>query len=170
MSLYEDTRAEDQLGKVWRGLIAVGADLLTDPVMVTIPDMDPDFRIGPCRWQSRDSSTLPLRGDQCLVVFDNNFEPWVSVWWPDTLPPPSGVGMIWRGSWSGATAYSINDVVSSGGSSYVCVLSHTNHVPPNATYWAALAGVGPAGATGAAGPVGPTGPTGQRGQTEHQLA
>ena len=47
-------------------------------------------------------------------------------------------GFHWKGAWSGATAYIINDVVSSGNSSYICVLGHTNQVPPNATYWTAL--------------------------------
>ncbi|OSJ33261.1 hypothetical protein BSZ19_16170, partial [Bradyrhizobium japonicum] len=37
------------------------------------------------------------------------------------------------------------------GSSYVCVLDHTNHTPPNATYWQLLASVGATGATGATG-------------------
>ncbi|WLB16175.1 carbohydrate-binding protein [Bradyrhizobium japonicum] len=49
------------------------------------------------------------------------------------------------GAWSGATAYTIGDVVASGGNSYVCVLDHTNHVPPNVTYWQLLASVGAAG-------------------------
>lgn len=47
--------------------------------------------------------------------------------------------IVWRGAWSGVTAYVANDAVSSGGSSYICILGHTNHVPPNATYWNVLA-------------------------------
>lgn len=38
-------------------------------------------------------------------------------------------------AWSGATAYVIGDVVASGGLVYRCKANHTNHVPPNATYW-----------------------------------
>ncbi len=38
-------------------------------------------------------------------------------------------------AWSGATAYAVGDLVSSGGSNYYCTTAHTNHVPPNATYW-----------------------------------
>lgn len=38
-------------------------------------------------------------------------------------------------AWSGATAYIAGDKVTSGGLSYVAVVPHTNHVPPNATYW-----------------------------------
>lgn len=54
------------------------------------------------------------------------------------------------GAWSGATAYAVNDVVSLSGSSYVCILAHTNHTPPNATYWALLASIGNTGGTGPA--------------------
>lgn len=41
-------------------------------------------------------------------------------------------------AWSGATAYVVGDLVVSGGVNYYCILAHTNHVPPNATYWYAL--------------------------------
>lgn len=50
------------------------------------------------------------------------------------------------GAWSGATAYAAGDVVTLSGSSYVCVLAHTNHTPPNTTYWQLLASVGSTGA------------------------
>lgn len=39
---------------------------------------------------------------------------------------------------SGGTAtptYEVGDVVVSGGINYYCILTHVNHVPPNATYW-----------------------------------
>lgn len=51
------------------------------------------------------------------------------------------------GAWSGATAYAAGDVVTLSGSSYVCVLDHTNHTPPDATYWQLLASKGDTGAT-----------------------
>lgn len=58
-------------------------------------------------------------------------------------PGPIGpAGLVWRGAWSGATAYVANDVVSLAGSAYVCILAHTNFTPPNATYWNLLAGAG----------------------------
>jgi hypothetical protein len=38
-------------------------------------------------------------------------------------------------AWSGATAYTIGDIVSSGGNSYYCIADHTNFVPPNVSYW-----------------------------------
>ncbi|TGN80570.1 hypothetical protein EOW77_0028180 [Bradyrhizobium yuanmingense] len=56
-----------------------------------------------------------------------------------------------KGAWSGATAYIVGDVVVLNGSSYVCVLDHTNHTPPNTTYWQLLASKGADGADGADG-------------------
>ncbi|MGY3117914.1 hypothetical protein ACVWXQ_001851 [Bradyrhizobium sp. S3.14.4] len=56
-----------------------------------------------------------------------------------------------KGAWSGATAYTAGDVVTLGGSSYACVLDHTNHTPPNVTYWQLLAAKGDTGSTGATG-------------------
>lgn len=34
------------------------------------------------RWQARDASTLPQRGDECLVVFSDFGAPVVVAWWP----------------------------------------------------------------------------------------
>lgn len=59
-------------------------------------------------------------------------------------------GFAIKGAWSGATAYVESDVVSLNGSSYICILAHTNHTPPNVTYWELLASVGGVGATGPA--------------------
>lgn len=41
-------------------------------------------------------------------------------------------------AWSGATAYVIDDIASLSGTNYRCILGHTNHTPPNATYWLPL--------------------------------
>ncbi|MCC7139766.1 MAG: hypothetical protein IT460_15190 [Planctomycetes bacterium] len=75
----------------------------------------------------------------------------------------SGDGLRWLGAWSGAAAYVAGDAVSSGGSSYVCVLAHANHAPPNATYWALLASKGDAGDDGADGADGDDGAPGADG-------
>ncbi|MGY4370744.1 hypothetical protein ACVW1A_006809 [Bradyrhizobium sp. LB1.3] len=65
------------------------------------------------------------------------------------------------GAWSwGATAYAAGDVVTLSGSSYVCVLAHTNHTPPNVTYWQLLASKGDTGATGSTGAAGTNGTNG----------
>ena len=74
-----------------------------------------------------------------------------------------GPGLVWKGAWSSSTAYIVSDAVSFSGSSYRCILAHTNQAVTNATYWAVLAQAGApgtAGATGAAGSAGATGRTG----------
>jgi hypothetical protein len=38
-------------------------------------------------------------------------------------------------AWDGGTAYIPGDHVVYGGTNYYCFLGHTNHAPPNATYW-----------------------------------
>ena len=43
-------------------------------------------------------------------------------------------------AWAGGTAYVIGDIAESGGVNYYCRKAHTNHVPPNATYWYAMPG------------------------------
>ena len=70
---------------------------------------------------------------------------------------------LFKGEWSGLTAYTIGDVVSNGGSSYACILAHTNQEPPNATYWALLAEKGDTGDTGIQGPQGEKGDQGDPG-------
>jgi len=54
-------------------------------------------------------------------------------------------GINWEGAWSAVTDYVTGDGVSNGGSSYVCILNHTDHEPPNATYWDLLAQAGGVG-------------------------
>lgn len=41
-------------------------------------------------------------------------------------------------AWSGATAYVQGNLVSRSGVNYWCKVAHTNHQPPNSTYWLAL--------------------------------
>jgi len=44
-------------------------------------------------------------------------------------------GIAWKGTWSAATAYQINDaVITASGSSYICVNPHTNSPPPSANW------------------------------------
>jgi hypothetical protein len=62
--------------------------------------------------------------------------------------------------WSALTAYVERDVVynPADGSTYACVLAHTNHQPPNPTYWQLLAGGGEPGPDGDQGDPGDAGP------------
>jgi hypothetical protein len=70
--------------------------------------------------------------------------------------------MTFKGAYSGATSYVVNDVVTYNGSSYICILATTGNLPTNPTYWTLVNSIG---ATGATGPVGATGPTGITGAT-----
>jgi len=56
----------------------------------------------------------------------------------------TGTSFIWKGAYSTSTAYVVNDNVSYGGSSYICILDSTGNLPTNTTYWSllALAGTG----------------------------
>ena len=53
-------------------------------------------------------------------------------------------GNQWRGEYSGATAYVVDDVVSYSGSAYICILASTNNLPTNTTYWQLFATTGTA--------------------------
>lgn len=66
----------------WFGTVSVAPADLTDFVTVILPEYDSDLQWGPCRWQSRDATSLPAIGDECLVMFDNRKNPWVVAWWP----------------------------------------------------------------------------------------
>jgi len=56
--------------------------------------------------------------------------------------------ITWEGAWDSGTTYTANQAVEYDGSSYVCILGHTNQTPPNATYWELMAQKGATGATG----------------------
>jgi len=76
------------------------------------------------------------------------------------------VGMLWRGAWSGATAYAVNDAISYSGSAYISILTGTNHQPDvSPTYWQLVVSQGAQGAQGIQGIQGPTGATGSTGAT-----
>lgn len=78
--------------------------------------------------------------------------------------PQGKEGMVWRGAYSAATAYVIDDVVSYSNASYICIAAGTNRTPDTATtYWSVVAARGATGATGSQGPTGPTGPQGATG-------
>lgn len=50
-------------------------------------------------------------------------------------------------AWSGATAYVVGNIASLGGINFACISNHTNHTPPNGTYWLPLnSSQGPSGA------------------------
>lgn len=48
----------------------------------------------------------------------------------------------WQGAYNNSTAYVINDVVSSGGNSYICKLASTGNAVSNGTYWDLMSSAG----------------------------
>jgi len=81
MSILEDEVPVSQDG-AWFATVATSAGALSDLIEVVIPAFSTTHRWGPCRWQSRDDTSLPARGDQCLVIFDDKRQPWIVSWWP----------------------------------------------------------------------------------------
>ena len=53
----------------------------------------------------------------------------------------------WKGPYNNSTTYAVDDVVSSGGSSYVCILASTGNAVSNGTYWQIMAEGGDVGST-----------------------
>lgn len=61
----------------------------------------------------------------------------------------TGEGFVWEGAWLTATAYTLNDLVSENGSSYICTEDHTSGVFATdlaANKWALFASRGSSGA------------------------
>jgi hypothetical protein len=76
----------------------------------------------------------------------------------------NGPSINWRGPWSAATSYALNDAVSFGGSSYIATGASTGAEPDvSPGYWNLLAQIGTTGPTGPQGPTGNTGATGAQG-------
>lgn len=79
---FDDLTDRPPLQRIWQATIATAATDLSDRVAVIIPDLDSTLRWENCRWQPRNDTDLPQRGDDCLAVIDNNNEVWVVTWWP----------------------------------------------------------------------------------------
>jgi hypothetical protein len=73
------TRPESRL---WFGTFAADVPSLNTMAKVILPEFDEHHHWGPARWQSRDATTLPSKGDECIVVFDNRMNVWIVSWWP----------------------------------------------------------------------------------------
>jgi hypothetical protein len=68
------------LKDAWKGIINSNPPDFATRVTVIIPGLDPGLELGPCLWMPRDAVSLPAKGDECLVIFDNEREPWVVAW------------------------------------------------------------------------------------------
>ncbi|MDA9663350.1 hypothetical protein N9T65_00550 [Candidatus Pelagibacter sp.] len=54
----------------------------------------------------------------------------------------------WKGPYNNSTAYVVDDVVSSGGSSYVCILASQGNAVSSGTYWQIMSSAGTNGSNG----------------------
>ena len=54
----------------------------------------------------------------------------------------------WQGAYAGGTAYTVDDVVSYNGSSYICIQASTGNLPTNATYFEQMSSAGTNGTDG----------------------
>lgn len=54
----------------------------------------------------------------------------------------------WKGAYNSGTAYVIDDIVSSGGNSYICVASSIGNAVSDTAYWAVMAQAGTNGTNG----------------------
>lgn len=48
----------------------------------------------------------------------------------------------WKGAYDNSATYAVDDVVSSGGSSYICILASQGNAVTNGTYWSVMAQAG----------------------------
>ena len=49
---------------------------------------------------------------------------------------------VFRGAYAGGTAYVVDDIVTSGNETFICILASTGNSTSNATYWTKLAAKG----------------------------
>jgi len=82
-----DLPARPYLPQVWKARVQNTLLSPTALMDIVIPDMHSDIVWEQVRWSARDNMSLPQAGDECLAIFDNNREPWVVCWWPDTRSP-----------------------------------------------------------------------------------
>ncbi len=54
----------------------------------------------------------------------------------------------WKGAYNNSTQYQVDDVVSSGGSSYICILASQGNAVSNGTYWEQMSAAGTNGTDG----------------------
>lgn len=63
------------------------------------------------------------------------------------------IGIFWKGPWVISAAYAKGDIVSSEGSSFVCITANSGQPPPNVAYWENLAARGATWWSGAGEPT-----------------
>lgn len=79
------------------GRVAQPPTALGEPFRVTIPSFDQRHGVEIRRWSAR-GHTLPAKGDEVLVVEDDDGEPWVSAWWPAAGDLNADKGVVLHGA------------------------------------------------------------------------
>jgi hypothetical protein len=105
-------------------------------------------------WTDPNSAKPPISGadDGQAILRISTGQLWVKqggVW----VAAGTFKGFNFTRAYSPATAYNINDVLTSDGSAYVVTAPTTGNAPPNATYYSLLASKGDTGDTGSTGPA-----------------
>lgn len=65
-----------------RAVIAADVENMSDGAHFTVPEFTDAGRFGPCRWQARDETSKPIKGNDCLVIMDGQGDFWITAWWP----------------------------------------------------------------------------------------
>lgn len=80
--LDDDIRVDEPDQQVFAAVIASSPNDLSERVSVVIPGLDQTLRWEDCIWQARDATSLPARGDRCIVLMDDQKNVSVAIWWP----------------------------------------------------------------------------------------
>jgi hypothetical protein len=66
----------------WRARILDDAAGPNDRVRVRVPGLDNGQHAhGPCPFMPR-GEAIPSKGDHAIVEFDDEYEPYIALWWP----------------------------------------------------------------------------------------
>jgi hypothetical protein len=80
--IYDSIPSKPEGRMIWHAVVARDVTAMDELMDVIIPGFDNTLVWVGCRWQPRDATTLPQRGDDALLIFDNNRDKWVPCWWP----------------------------------------------------------------------------------------
>ncbi len=83
-----------------------------------------------------------LPGGQDPLPLGGAYQVWGAIFNDGGVIEGTGFTAQWSASssWTSVATYVPGDVTNSGGSAYVCILTNTNQVPPNGTYWTLVSG------------------------------
>lgn len=66
----------------YEGVVSTAPAAVDDTMLVTLPGVDGgEHEFGPCPWGPERAAGLPAEGDRVLVMFSDDGDPWVVMWW-----------------------------------------------------------------------------------------